>query len=159
MACLRRPRRTQPGVRTLRADGWHPRRGARHELAAHVRRQHRALAVATGSALSGYTGEAQILALVALTFLVGVIQLVLGLLRLGAVTRFVSNAVMTGFMTAVMVRIILSQLGDLSGYRGAGGNPVLQALDLLRNVASVTCRRWPSACWRSASSSGSSELG
>jgi len=96
-----------------------------------------ALAVATGSALSGYTGEAQILALVALTFLVGVIQLVLGLLRLGAVTRFVSNAVMTGFMTAVMVRIILSQLGDLSGYRGAGGNPVLQALDLLRNVASV----------------------
>jgi len=96
-----------------------------------------ALAVATGSALTGYTGEAQIAALVALTFLVGAIQLTLGLLRLGAITRFVSNAVMTGFMTGVMVRIILSQLGDLSGYKGAGGNPVMQAVDLARHVSQV----------------------
>ena len=96
-----------------------------------------ALAVATGSALTGYTGEAQVAALVALTFLVGAIQLALGLLRLGAITRFVSNAVMTGFMTGVMLRIILSQLGDLTGYKGAGGNPVLQGLDLVRNLTQV----------------------
>ncbi|NDP47352.1 MAG: SulP family inorganic anion transporter [Sulfuriferula multivorans] len=96
-----------------------------------------ALAVATGSALSGYSGDALLQALVVVTFLVGLIQLGLGLLRLGAITRFVSNAVMIGFMTAIMARIILGQLGELTGFKSDADNPVLQALDLAGNLAHV----------------------
>lgn len=96
-----------------------------------------AIAVATGGALAGYQGEALVGALIVLTFLVGAIQLTLGLLRFGAITRYVSNAVMIGFMTGIMARIILGQLGELSGYRAAAGNPVLQAGELLVNLAQV----------------------
>ena len=96
-----------------------------------------ALAVAVGSALVGYSGDALIQALVVVTFLAGLIQLSLGLLRLGAITRFVSNAVMIGFMTAIMARIILGQLGDLTGFKSDASNPVLQALDLAGNLALV----------------------
>jgi sulfate permease, SulP family len=96
-----------------------------------------AITVATGSALAGYEGEALVMALIVVTFLVGAIQLAFGLLKLGAITRFVSNAVMIGFMTGIMLRIILGQLSELSGYRSAAGNPVLQAWDLLLHLAQV----------------------
>jgi len=96
-----------------------------------------ALAVATGSALRGYSGETLVQALILVTFMVGIIQLVLGLLRLGGITRFVSNAVMIGFMTAIMARIIFGQLGELTGYHSDLGNPVLQALDLLRHLTKI----------------------
>jgi len=96
-----------------------------------------ALAVATGSALRGYSGETLVQALIVVTFMVGIIQLALGLLRLGGITRFVSNAVMIGFMTAIMARIIFGQLGELTGYQSDLGNPVLQALDLLRHLTKI----------------------
>ena len=96
-----------------------------------------AIAVATGGALAGYSGEALIDALILLTFLVGAIQLTLGLFKFGAITRFVSNAVMIGFMSGIMLRIILGQLGEFSGYGSVGDNPVLQAWDLLHNLGQV----------------------
>ena len=55
-------------------------------------------------------------ALAVLVFLVGVIQLLAGLFRFGFILRFVSNAVMTGFLNGVAVPIILGQLDDLTGY-------------------------------------------
>ena len=61
-----------------------------------------------------------------LTLLVGVFQLAFGLLRLGWVTRFVSNSVMVGFVTGISVLIILSQLGDLTGYDSEYENKVRQ---------------------------------
>jgi sulfate permease, SulP family len=51
-----------------------------------------------------------------LTLLVGVFQLAFGLLRLGDLTRFVSNAVMTGFIAGAGLLIILGQLPYLTGY-------------------------------------------
>jgi sulfate permease, SulP family len=47
--------------------------------------------------------------------LVGVIQLAMGLLRLGFLTHFISHAVMSGFTSAAAVIIILSQMGPLLG--------------------------------------------
>lgn len=96
-----------------------------------------ALAVATGSALAPYQGEMLVAALIALTFLVGAIQLGLGLLRLGGVVRFVSNAVMVGFMTAIMVRIIISQLGELTGYKSEAKGPLPQLGDFLLNIGQI----------------------
>ncbi len=50
-----------------------------------------------------------------LVLLIGVFQLLAGVFRLGFLVRFVSNAVMTGFLNGIAVLIILGQLGDLTG--------------------------------------------
>ena len=96
-----------------------------------------AMALVVNTALSGFVGEEQVSAMVTLTILVGLFQLALGLLKLGFLTRFISNSVMTGFLTGIGVIIILSQLGDLTGYDTEGANKVAQTLDLLVNLNQV----------------------
>ncbi|ODU50993.1 MAG: hypothetical protein ABS92_01240 [Thiobacillus sp. SCN 63-374] len=73
-------------------------------------------------------------ALIVLVVLVGLIQLALGLLRLGGLVRFVANAVLIGFMSGIAVRIILSQLGELNGYHAEGGNAVMRTLDWIGHL-------------------------
>lgn len=90
-----------------------------------------AMALAVGEALAGYSGEEQTEALITLTVLVGLVALALGILKLGTLTRFVSNAVMTGFLSGIAVLIILGQLGDLTGYDSDLSNKVLAAIDLI----------------------------
>jgi SulP family sulfate permease len=90
-----------------------------------------ALSLAAGAELVDFTAEQRIPALAALVLMVGVVQLLAGLLRLGKVLRFVSDSVMTGFLNGVAVLIILGQLGDLTGYRSTFGNNVARAMDLL----------------------------
>ncbi len=51
--------------------------------------------------------------LFAATLLTGVIQLALGLLRVGDVMRFVSKSVLTGFVNALAILIFLAQLPEL----------------------------------------------
>ncbi|MDK2890968.1 MAG: sulfate permease, SulP family [Methanoculleus sp.] len=52
-----------------------------------------------------------------LTLLVGLFQLGFGLVKAGSLTRFVSNAVLTGFVTGAALLIVLGQLGNLTGYQ------------------------------------------
>lgn len=82
--------------------------------------------------LDGYDDPAK--ALFTLSIVTGVVMIAAGLLRLGSVLRFVSNSVMTGFITAVGVNIVLGQLGDFTGYDADGGNRVTRALDLVLHV-------------------------
>lgn len=89
-----------------------------------------ATALIIGASLSGVASNVRIEALFVLTFLVGAFQLLAGLLKLGRLTRFVSNVVMTGFLSGVAVLIILGQLGNFAGYDTAGGNKLMQTLDL-----------------------------
>ena len=70
-------------------------------------------------------------ALFTLSMLTGVVMLVAGFLRLGSVLRFVSNAVMVGFINAVGVNIILGQLANFTGYAAGGSNRVVRALNTL----------------------------
>lgn len=56
-----------------------------------------------------------IAAAITLALLVGVIQLALGLARMGSLVDFVSHSVMTGFVTAAAILIALSQLGAILG--------------------------------------------
>ena len=70
-------------------------------------------------------------ALVTLSVLTGVAMLAAGLLRLGTVLRFVSNAVMVGFINAVGVNIVLGQLVNLTGYSAEGANRLTRALNTL----------------------------
>jgi len=96
-----------------------------------------ALSVAAGVVLREFPPGQRIEALVVLVLLVGVIQALAGLLRLGFLVRFVSNAVMTGFLNGVAVLIILGQLSDLTGYQSSFSNRVAQGLDLLLRIGQV----------------------
>ncbi|MFB9136765.1 SulP family inorganic anion transporter [Vibrio olivae] len=49
-------------------------------------------------------------AAITLTFIAGLVQVALGIARLGSVTHFVSHAVMAGFITGAAILIILSQV-------------------------------------------------
>ena len=96
-----------------------------------------ALSVAAGVVLVEFPPEQRGEALVVLVLLVGAIQLLAGLFRLGFLVRFVSNAVMTGFLNGVAVLIILGQLSDLTGYASAFSNRVAKALDLLLRINQI----------------------
>ena len=52
-----------------------------------------------------------------LTLLVGIFQLGFGLIKAGSLTRFISNSVLTGFVTGAALLIVLGQLGNLTGYQ------------------------------------------
>ncbi len=70
-------------------------------------------------------------ALFTLSVLTGLVMLAAGFLRLGSVMRFVSNAVMVGFISAVGVNIMLGQLANLTGYKAKGANRVIRAVNTL----------------------------
>ena len=55
-----------------------------------------ATALAVGSSLSGKSADLHLEYLVVLAILVGMFQLVFGLLKLGMLTDYISNAIMTG---------------------------------------------------------------
>jgi sulfate permease, SulP family len=94
-----------------------------------------AVALVTGSVLLAYRDNDLVGYLFTLTFLVGLFLLLFALLRLGGLTRFVSNAVMTGFVTGAGVLIILGQLSHLVGYGGSfQGNALERLLDLLAHL-------------------------
>lgn len=52
--------------------------------------------------------------LLAATLLTGVIQVIFGILKIGSVMRFVSKAVMTGFVNALAILIFMAQLPELN---------------------------------------------
>ncbi|HEX5297249.1 MAG TPA: SulP family inorganic anion transporter [Streptosporangiaceae bacterium] len=70
-------------------------------------------------------------ALFTLSVLTGIVMLAAGFLRLGYALRFVSNSVLTGFMSAVGVNIIFGQLANLTGYKASGANRIIRALNTL----------------------------
>ena len=75
--------------------------------------------------------------LITLSMLTGVVMILAGVLRLGSFLRFVSVEVMTGFITAVGINIVLGQLDDFTGYEAEGSNRVIRAVDLLLNVGQI----------------------
>ena len=87
-----------------------------------------------------HTAEDPGRALWTLSIVTGVVMLAAGLLKLGSILRFVSNAVMVGFINAVGVNIILGQLDNFTGYEADGPNRVARSFDLLLNFGKV---HWP----------------
>jgi len=102
-----------------------------------------AIALAVSDALSGSEADERAALVIVLTLLVGAIQLALGLLKLGWITKFVSNSVMVGFITGVCILIILGQLGDLTGYSSEYSNKVAKTIDLLFHLDEIA---WPTFC-------------
>ncbi|MDY7103578.1 MAG: SulP family inorganic anion transporter [Actinomycetota bacterium] len=75
--------------------------------------------------------------LLTLSMLTGVVMIAAGLANLGSFLRFVSNSVMTGFVTAVGVNIVLGQLDNFTGYPSSGANRIARAFDLLVHLDRV----------------------
>ena len=76
-------------------------------------------------------------ALVTLSVLTGAVMLAAGLLRLGSVLRFVSNAVMVGFINAVGINIVLGQLANLTGYSAEGANRLVRTVNTVLNPGEI----------------------
>lgn len=96
-----------------------------------------AASLAAGQALIGVPNEARDNALFLMVLVIGIIQIVFGLLRLGRLTRFVSYSVMTGFIIGIAVLTILSQLSTVTGYEPTGGNRVTQTFNLIANLDQI----------------------
>jgi SulP family sulfate permease len=76
-------------------------------------------------------------ALVTLSVLTGVAMMAAGVFQLGSVLRFVSKAVMVGFINAVGVNIVLGQLANFTGYAPDGPNRVVRAVATLAHPGSI----------------------
>jgi SulP family sulfate permease len=99
------------------------------------------LAVPTAGILAGLGPQISIRALFTLTLLIGLIQLVLGFLKLGTLTRFISNCVMTGFISGVAILLIFGQLQKLTGYVGGpSGNVFVKTWDWLLHLNRIDWR-------------------
>jgi SulP family sulfate permease len=96
-----------------------------------------AMAITIGATIGTYPNEQKLPAMVGLALVIGAVMLLAGILRLGFLVRFVSNAVMTGFLSGLGVLIVLSQLGDLTGYSSEYTNKVVKAVDLLFHLNEV----------------------
>ncbi len=97
-----------------------------------------AMIIADVPALHAMDDQGQAVATLAL--LTGVVMLVAGVLKLGSLLRFVSNAVLVGFMNAVGVNIVLGQLSNLTGYAAPGGNRVVRAINTVLSPAALDWR-------------------
>lgn len=96
-----------------------------------------AIAATAGSLLLIYPEEQRPAAVAVLTLLTGILMLAAGLLKLGFLTRFISNAVLRGFITGIGVNVILGQLGDFTGYSSEFENKVVKAVDTALHLNQV----------------------
>ena len=94
-----------------------------------------AIAIATASVIdSAGLDDSNPSALFMITLLVGATMFILGILRLGSLVNYVSNAVMTGFVMAASALIIVGELGDFSGYAPVGDNDLAEIWDWITNI-------------------------
>jgi sulfate permease, SulP family len=97
-----------------------------------------AIALTVGSILedSGLGGDALPGALFTITLVTGAVMLLMGLLKMGGLVDFVSNAVMTGFVMGASLLIVIGELGDFSGYEPEGANKLAEVWDWFANIGS-----------------------
>ena len=73
-------------------------------------------ALVTASVLMAFANRTDYLEFVlALAVLAGLFKLLFGILRLGSITRYISNSVLVGFLSAAGILIIAGQAGNLVG--------------------------------------------
>jgi SulP family sulfate permease len=96
-----------------------------------------AMALAVGDGLAAVPAGQQAAGLLTLTVMVGVVMIVLGLLRAGALMRFVSNAVMRGFLTGVAVSIVLGQVPSFTGSTSDASNKVMRTVDIVLHPSRI----------------------
>ena len=83
------------------------------------------IAAVTGAAVtmvaaSGSTEAIQLVALI--TLLAGLMYIALGLLKMGWISNFLSESVLTGFIFGIGIDVVIGQLGKLTGSPESGSN-------------------------------------
>ena len=96
-----------------------------------------AMILVAADGLADRQGDDRAQAMIVIALTAGIFQIVLGMLGLGQLTKFVSNAVMTGFLSGVAVMIILGQLWDLTGFVGEGGSKLEKTWQLVTNLNDI----------------------
>jgi len=99
------------------------------------------------------TGTERVEALIAIALVVGLVQIALGVLGLGMLTKFVPHSVMVGFLTGIASLVIMGQIWDLTGYRDdLGGSRLEKTWRIFANLDQVDA--WTTAlglaclrCW------------
>jgi sulfate permease, SulP family len=80
-----------------------------------------AISIAVFSALVAFPEADRVQVAIVLAFLVGAVQALITLLRLGDLNRYISHAVIVGFTLGAAVLIVLDQVKNLLGLKAAGG--------------------------------------
>jgi len=84
-----------------------------------------ALAAVAGSAvvMTGLAGHAEAVTLVAaITFVTGVLFLLLAIFKMGWISQFLSKAVITGFLFGAAIEVVIGELPKLTGTSTEGAN-------------------------------------
>ncbi len=93
-----------------------------------------AMAVTVGSGIATVPAGQRDAAVATLAILVGVFMALFGLLRGGRLLRFVSNAVMKGFLNGVAVLVIVGQLGNITGFGSTRSTKLEKAIETALHV-------------------------
>ncbi len=93
-----------------------------------------AMAVIVGSGLAAVPAVQRDAAVATLAALVGVFMALFGLLRGGRLLRFVSNAVMKGFLNGVALLVIVGQLSNITGFGASRSTKFGKAIETALNV-------------------------
>lgn len=96
-----------------------------------------ASALAAGEAIAAYPEGRRIEALMLVAIATGLFLTLFWLLRVGRLMKYVSQAVMTGFLIGVAVVLILDQTAPLVGYDPPPGSEPVQFWSLLTNLGSI----------------------
>jgi SulP family sulfate permease len=96
-------------------------------------------ALVTASVLLGYVDRSNYLEYVlALSILAGLFKLLFGLLKLGSLTRYLSNSVLVGFLSAAGALIIAGQIGNLLGVTlSRNSNPWTILVNIIENFSNI----------------------
>jgi len=95
-----------------------------------------AMAVTVGSSLAAVPADQRDSAVAVMAVLVGAFMALFGLVRGGRLLRFVSNAVMKGFLNGVALLVIIGQLANVTGFDSHGDTKLGKALDTLLHLGS-----------------------
>jgi SulP family sulfate permease len=96
-----------------------------------------ASALAVLETIRGVAPEDRVAALLLVTLLAGIFQVIAGLLGLARLASFVSHSVMTGFLMGIATLIVLGQLGTFVGYDAEGSRSVEKAADVVSHASSI----------------------
>ncbi len=98
------------------------------------------MAVISGSvvvSLSGGNEQTAVAVTCALAIATGLVLLIAAVLRLGWIAEFLSRPVLAGFVSGLVILIIVGQLPDLLGVKAGSGNTVQKFIAVLEELGTV----------------------
>ena len=101
------------------------------------------IVAATIAAHTNATGLAPLQLAVYLAFLIGLIQLLAGLLNFGEITKFISRSVVVGYSTGIGVLLIASQLHNVLGFSADPSQRFVTSVwQAVSSIATVHVELW-----------------